>query len=284
MRSLILSLAACVLLSLPAPRAFATDQPITLSQGFNFIALHVQPAGPVSSTGLLETGKAFQVFRFDRGTQSFVYHLRLDNGSMFGTAFDLQPGEGYVLKSVGGTSVTVSGSDYAGDPLAGLVDGFNFVGLSAQHGQTARAALTANPGVRSLFRWKPDQSFGFVMRMPNGDLFGEDFTLERGKGYFVKKENIRYTLAITISPAGAGSVNQNPAPGGDNKHPAGTSVTLLAVPATGFRFVGWDGANAADLMDPLTQANNHLPLNGDRALTTKFEALPPDPTPSAPND
>jgi len=67
---------------------------------------------------------------------------------------------------------------------------------------------------------------------------------------------------LTVATKGKGNVTLNP-PGG--AYPAGTVVTLTAVPGSGFRFTGWSGA-LSGLANPTT-----LVINGNKSVTATFK-------------
>ena len=70
-----------------------------------------------------------------------------------------------------------------------------------------------------------------------------------------------YTLATAV--VGSGTVARNP---NQATYPAGTSVTLTATPATGYRFSGWSGS-ATGTANPLT-----VSMTGDINITATFTA------------
>lgn len=55
----------------------------------------------------------------------------------------------------------------------------------------------------------------------------------------------------------------------DAQHPAGTTVTLNAVPLTGYQFTRWEG-DVTGAVSPTT-----IVMNGNRSVTAVFTALPP---------
>ena len=60
-------------------------------------------------------------------------------------------------------------------------------------------------------------------------------------------------LALTPSPAGAGTIQANPLPGTDGRYVQGTTVTLTATAASGAVFLRWEGAlTGRDLVGTLT--------------------------------
>ncbi len=73
-------------------------------------------------------------------------------------------------------------------------------------------------------------------------------------------------FTLTVSPSTGGSVTLSP-PGGT--YPAGTVVTLTAVPAAGFSFTGWSGA-LSGTANPAT-----LVVDGNKTVTAAFVASQP---------
>jgi len=83
--------------------------------------------------------------------------------------------------------------------------------------------------------------------------------------YFAAPPPVEYTLAISATAGGT----TNPAPG-SYRYPAGTSVTVTAVPATGYRLRTWilDG-----VARPPTDTINVL-MDMDHTLRAEFELIP----------
>jgi hypothetical protein len=81
---------------------------------------------------------------------------------------------------------------------------------------------------------------------------------------------VRRTLTTTINPAGSGSIARHP---NRTTYNDGESVELTAQPSSGFRFVQWSGdtsgANPADVTITVV-------MNQNRAITARFEAIPPN--------
>ncbi|HEY55455.1 MAG TPA: hypothetical protein G4N91_04185 [Dehalococcoidia bacterium] len=73
----------------------------------------------------------------------------------------------------------------------------------------------------------------------------------------------KYTLAISVDPAGAGSVSPS---GG--QYDSGAEVTLTATPASGYDFDHWGGdASGANPTTTIT-------MDSDKTVTAFFEAVP----------
>lgn len=78
-----------------------------------------------------------------------------------------------------------------------------------------------------------------------------------------------YTLTVTVSPPGAGTVAKNP---DWAQYPAGTVVTLTASPiGVGMMFDHWSGA-VTGTANPTT-----VTMNANKSVTAHFEPLVPPP-------
>ena len=75
-------------------------------------------------------------------------------------------------------------------------------------------------------------------------------------------EPILYTLAINISPSGAGSVSPS---GGE--YESGMQVTLTATPASGYTFDYWSGSASG------TTSTITITMDLDKSLTAHFETI-----------
>ena len=76
----------------------------------------------------------------------------------------------------------------------------------------------------------------------------------------------RPEFKLTLSTSGMGTIQTNPA---GTTFPAGTRVTLTAVPATGWLFTGWSG----DLSGSTNPAT--ITLDRNKAITATFVQVPP---------
>lgn len=75
---------------------------------------------------------------------------------------------------------------------------------------------------------------------------------------------------------GSGSISG--APIGKSTYNCGAGVTLIATPASGWRFVRWNGDISS------TSSTLGFTLNASKSLTAFFEQIPPSPPPKAGND
>lgn len=71
-----------------------------------------------------------------------------------------------------------------------------------------------------------------------------------------------YTLTVTVSPTGKGTVNKNP---NMAQYPAGTVVTLTATAIGGWDFDQWSGTNN-NAINPTT-----VTMNANKSVTAHFE-------------
>ena len=76
---------------------------------------------------------------------------------------------------------------------------------------------------------------------------------------------VSYTLTVTISPAGSGTVTRNPDLAG---YSAGTVVTLTANPGAGYAFSSWSGA-VTGTANPTT-----VTMNSNKSVTATFVKYP----------
>lgn len=76
---------------------------------------------------------------------------------------------------------------------------------------------------------------------------------------FAKKQFNLYSLTVLTN--GSGSVTRNP---NQVNYTSGTSITLTATPATGYKFSGWSGA-ATGTTNPLT-----VIMTGNKSITANF--------------
>ena len=75
---------------------------------------------------------------------------------------------------------------------------------------------------------------------------------------------ITYTVSVAASPASGGVVN------GGGTFTSGTSVTVIAVPSSGYQFVNWIEGGAA----VSTSANYTFPVSANRNLLANFSLVP----------
>ena len=76
----------------------------------------------------------------------------------------------------------------------------------------------------------------------------------------------QYTLTVTVSPTGAGTVNKVPAGG----YIEDTEVTLTAVANSGYTFISWSGVDSSD------GNTATITMDSDKAVTASFEVADPD--------
>lgn len=114
--------------------------------------------------------------------------------------------------------------------------------------------LTAAPAAGYRFdKWSGDAS---------GNATSVSITMNADKNATASFRKV-YPLTITISPSNGGSVS----PAGGN-YDAGSSITLTAIPASGYRFDKWDG----DASGNTTSAN--ITMTSGKNVTAVFKPNP----------
>jgi len=82
---------------------------------------------------------------------------------------------------------------------------------------------------------------------------------------FVEEPTTYYTLDISVSPEGAGSIEKTP---DLDQYPEGTTVTLTAIPNSGYVFDHWSGDISGN-ENPVT-----VVMNSNKTITAVFEVQP----------
>lgn len=131
--------------------------------------------------------------------------------------------------------------------------------ISGEH-FTATTQVTFN-GIAATFAWDSDTQIRAVV--PNGGTTGK-ISVTNSAGTGLSANDFFMQFALTTNAQGSGSVTRNPA---GNVYDEGTSVTVTAAPALGWKFQDWDGA----LDGPI--ASQTLVMNSDKSVTAQFTAL-----------
>ena len=117
--------------------------------------------------------------------------------------------------------------------------------------------LTATPAAGSRFvGWSGDAS---------GSQNPLAVTMTSNKSITATFEPQAVTYTLFVNSSEGGTVNRSP---DQNVYEAGTSVTLTATPASGYRFTGWSG-DASGTENPL-----QVTMDADKVVSAAFEAIP----------
>ncbi len=121
----------------------------------------------------------------------------------------------------------------ANPALGGTLHADPAPGLDGGYAAGTTVTLTATPAT----------GFGFVAW--GGDAGGtqtKTTVVMNGDRHVTASFNtVRYTLALAVDPAAAGTIAATPPPGPDGKYAAGTEVTLQVTPKAGYVFEQWYG-------------------------------------------
>ncbi len=94
-----------------------------------------------------------------------------------------------------------------------------------------------------------------------------EFTNQSDVWYFttMSEPSNYYTLSLSVSPEGAGSIEKTP---DLDQYPEGTTVTLTAIPNSGYIFDHWSG-DVSGSENPVT-----VVMNSNKTITAVFEVQP----------
>jgi hypothetical protein len=142
---------------------------------------------------------------------------------------------------VTGASIDFGGGSVAANPAPGD-DG--------RYTKDTITMLTATPSAGYRFdKWSGDVS---------DKVTSVSITMNTNKSISVTFIKV-YNVNTAVSPSGSGAVSPT---GGT--YDEGSSVTLTATPATGYRFIKWSG-DVSDTVTPLV-----IPINADKNITANF--------------
>jgi hypothetical protein len=112
----------------------------------------------------------------------------------------------------------------------------------------------STPGSRHVFSsWSDGGAQGHYITVP---FMSTTYTANFGN---------EYQLTTAVTPAGSGTVS----PPSGNWYPAGSLVTLSALPAAGYAFTSWDGPVANSAVTPTT-----VTMNGSQTITANMGLSP----------
>lgn len=138
---------------------------------------------------------------------------------------------------------------------------------------TAEPAGAVEPGTKVTLTATANDGYSFInWTCPDGSMATDnpmEVTVNNNVVYvanFMPVENLTYTITVGANDPAMGSVTKTP---DSNVYHAGTVVELTAVPAAGYKFVNWSGANNTTT-NPL-----QITVSGNATYTAVFEALPP---------
>ncbi len=116
-------------------------------------------------------------------------------------------------------------------------------------------------GISATFTLDSDTQIRAIV--PSSSTTGK-ISVTNSAGTSVSASDFFMQYALATNAQGSGSITLNPA---GNVYDEGTSVTVTAAPALGWKFQDWDGA----LDGPI--ASQTLVMNSDKSVTAQFTAL-----------
>ncbi len=179
--------------SITMERFIAID--ITLSTGYNLIAFPFdnmtdQNFNTISFTAYDLIGavtECSQAYSWDPAAQSWLSALDTGNSTYFGDNFPVEAGKGYFLKCDNNTTGVFYGKELAYPLPLTFEPGFNLISVPyPPEFYTSCSLMGAVPGAGRAFSW--DSYFQMWLSslvIPGVSCIGDDFAIERKKGYFL---------------------------------------------------------------------------------------------------
>jgi len=170
-------------------RSFTTEiVSISLPEGINIVALPVDPSAPVTSYGFLtDVTEAVEVVDWDGILQQYGATAFRSGEDILGDDFTFELGYGYF--------VTMSSSEqisFNGDPLTevtyiSIPTGLEAISLvGSLETVTSYTVFDGLLGGTEICRMNPElQSYECAFRV-GLEVFGEEFNLKEGEGYFIR--------------------------------------------------------------------------------------------------
>lgn len=270
-----------LLLLLLVHPAAADTQTIPLVSGFNFITPVITPAVPQTSRTLMDNYSAIHdVFQFDSTSQQFKFQLRLEDGSYFGEALNLNPGDGLVLKAAEPLTIQITGTFQASDSSLQLLGGFNLRGFRLSQPLAAGNLLTGKNQVNSVFAWDSvNQLFKFMLLLNDGSLFGENFFIQSGEAIFLNASSPTVvSLPDTLPPDLPGDAVTVSGDSFILAFPGGTDVTGISVAGDPLLDVGMTRSGDAIQVSNLPETGHdtisiHLKMPDGTVLDSSYHLV-----------
>jgi len=227
------------------------SSPILLFLFLFFAALFLLPAPSVQSAQVTlawdsSSDTAVRGYKLYWGTEDQQYALLADVGnSTSETLADLQPGTTYYFAA---TAYDASGNEsvYSNEvSYAAAVQVYTVTASAGTGGAiTPSGPVSVTAGADQSFTIAPESGYSIRDVTVDGASLGAvtsyTFTNVTGNHTIgVSFAATAYTLTVTTSGTGAGTVTTDPS---GTTFAAGTLVTLTATPASGSTFAGWSGA------------------------------------------
>jgi len=181
--SLVPALIICTFISLNPCFAQINTQTVALREGFNFISLTLKPVSPAADIKT-QTPAISEIYGYSAAGGSF-----LSVGE--GTLAALNYAKGYIIKSSGPATVTITGTAPAIYGDIALKTGFNLLGFSKAPSSAATFSQLMNQSnlIEGIYKWSA-ASGSFIQVIRSGGQItqpdGFDPTVKQGESYFIK--------------------------------------------------------------------------------------------------
>lgn len=222
----------------------------------------------ITYSGLTGNGTILTLYKNDSGAKSASTPSAANT-----LTYTITPAEGFSFApshiaidgcrngTNGGTLTVIASVATASETLAtgaALSRSGNGIDLTTIGGDVQNLVATAENPLKIAFS---------ILSLDNSKSVGLGNLVITGTMTGAAAQTTKHTLSVSVSPAGAGTVEQDPV---GEQIKEGREVSLTAKPNFGYRFVKWtvDGADQA------TTAATTVTMDANKAVVAVFEAVP----------
>ena len=164
------------------------EQSISLVAGLNLLTLPLEPDVADTAYSLIsKVMSAKEIVRWKPGTQSWEQAFDVGEGTIIGTDFDINLGQGYMIHTGVAATWNVTGEPISSAKPISLVTGLNLIGIPHPSNLNAMGVLPSITNGQIITQWNAaTQSWSSVFDIGDGTILGDDFSISNSNGYFIQ--------------------------------------------------------------------------------------------------